>query len=205
MGGQKTSKKPKSAQVRKQTKRAQTKQIQAASVQSSSAPFLDLLKVLLFLAIVAALIWAGYEFIVKPIGEAFNEAGKSLGSAFDTLSGEGSASDIDSRGRKYTHKWANLSQYDDPNTVAKIYYTTTDATGNTNWGTGKITGEVLNNTNKDLSYASIEFGLYNGETKYASCYDNISNLKAGSRWSFEATCLSWRSGSTYKIEDITWY
>ena len=165
--------------------------------------FLDLIKVLIVLIILGLCCWGAYKYFIEPAIRGLTEI---MNSAASNLMGEGSASDTDPRGKKYTHNWADISHYaDNDDIVAKFYYNVTEQSGNVTYGTGRIKGEILNNSGKDINYASVEFGLYNGDAKYASCYDNISSLKANSKWSFEAGCLSWRKNTTVKIEDISWY
>ena len=195
-------------------KPAQKKSVQNSFVQtansnpqSNSTP--KIIGAIVAIVVFGLLCWAAYVLIIKPVGESLDSSFTEIGEAFDdmsdTLSGRGSASNSDTRGKEYTHNWADMDDYNNDEVVAKFYYKINSASGNTQFGTGKITGQILNNSGKDVNYASVEFGLYMGDTKYASCYDNISSLKSNSKWDFEATCLSWKSGTTAKIEDIAWY
>ena len=72
------------------------------------------------------------------------------------------------------------------------------------YGYGHIYGRAVNYTGKDLSYIAIDFGLYDGSVKTGSCIANQNYLTNGTTWSFEAVC-SGTSGSSYKVENITYY
>lgn len=162
-----------------------------------------LFRLLLALAIMGLICWAVYKFILLPLSDAFVDTVDNVTSG---VMGEGSASKNDPRGREYTHSWADMSHYDDVNVTAKFYYEVTETSGKASWGYGNIKGVVLNNSGKDVGYASIEFGLYDDNgVKHASCYDNISNLAKDAKWSFNAVCAEWGSGWSYKIEELKWY
>ena len=170
---------------------------------SKSNTLVDFVKLLLSLALMGAICWAVYKIVLVPLGEAFVD---TVDIAVNDIMGEGMASKSDSRGRKYTHNWANISRYEDSDITAKFYYEVTGASRNTTLGYGSIKGTVLNNSGKDISYASIEFGLYDSNgVKHASCYDNISNLAKDAKWGFDATCATWENGWSYRIEELKWY
>lgn len=70
----------------------------------------------------------------------------------------------------------------------------------------KITGTAKNITNKNLSYAQIEFSIYdeNGNN-LGTALANINNLAKGDTWQFEATLIDFPSSkpTSYKLADIT--
>ncbi len=70
-------------------------------------------------------------------------------------------------------------------------------------GYGKIIGTLTNATNKQFSYAQVEFNLYD-ETgaQVGSTLANINNLEAGGRWNFEAGVLEARAVEA-KLKGIT--
>ena len=69
-----------------------------------------------------------------------------------------------------------------------------------------IKGHAKNNTNKDYSYASVEFSVYDSSgNNLGTALANINNLSSGDSWSFEATLLSFPSTrpTTFKLIEIT--
>lgn len=72
----------------------------------------------------------------------------------------------------------------------------------------KINGVAKNNTGKNLSYASIEFSVYDSAgNNLGTALANINNLGDGDTWLFEATLFSFPSTkpATYKIADIIYW
>ena len=71
-----------------------------------------------------------------------------------------------------------------------------------------IYGVAVNNTGKDLSYASIEYSVYdeNGNN-LGTAIANINNLGKGDKWPFEAVLLSYPKTKPvrYKLVDITYF
>src|SRR5947207_8301321 len=58
------------------------------------------------------------------------------------------------------------------------------------YGGTKISGVVINNTGRDLTYVEIDFaGADASGAQVETVMDNTTNLPAGQRWAFEATCL----------------
>lgn len=54
----------------------------------------------------------------------------------------------------------------------------------------KITGTLVNNTDKDKSYLQIEYNLYDADgAQIGTALANIDNLKAGGTWKFEAESM----------------
>ena len=74
--------------------------------------------------------------------------------------------------------------------------------------TATITGIAKNVTNRDFSYASIEFSVYDSEgNNMGTAFANINNLAAGDTWRFEASFFDFSETKpvSYKlIEIITW-
>lgn len=71
-----------------------------------------------------------------------------------------------------------------------------------------ITGIAKNISGQDLSYASVEFSVYDvSGNNLGTALANINNLMEGDNWRFEATLLSFPSTrpSTYKLADVTAY
>ena len=71
-----------------------------------------------------------------------------------------------------------------------------------------ITGVAKNTSGQDLSYASVEFSVYDvSGNNLGTALANINNLMAGDTWRFQATLLSFPSirPSTYKLADVTAY
>lgn len=70
----------------------------------------------------------------------------------------------------------------------------------------KITGTAKNTSNKNYSYASVEFSVY-GESgsNLGTALDNINNLAKGDVWKFEATLFSFpkEKPASYKLVEIT--
>ncbi len=69
-----------------------------------------------------------------------------------------------------------------------------------------ITGVAKNTTNKNYSYASIEFTVYDADgNNLGTAWTNINNLASGDTWQFEASLLSFPSSrpTSYKLVDIT--
>lgn len=70
-------------------------------------------------------------------------------------------------------------------TYGQFIYVVTEATCDS-VGCAHIKGEVRNNGN-DCNYVSISFSLYNNsESKVGNAIDNLSVLKSGETWEFEA-------------------
>lgn len=68
---------------------------------------------------------------------------------------------------------------------------------------GKITGKIKNNTNKQYSYVQVEINLYDDSgAQVGSTLANINNLEANGIWNFEAMVLE-KAATKYKIKDIT--
>lgn len=69
-----------------------------------------------------------------------------------------------------------------------------------------ITGVAKNTSNKNYSYVSVEFSVYdtNGNN-LGTAIANINNLSSGDTWQFEANLFSFPSSrpTSYKLVDIT--
>lgn len=71
-----------------------------------------------------------------------------------------------------------------------------------------ITGIAKNTSGQNLSYASIEFSVYDASgINLGTALANINNLMEGDTWRFEATLLSFpsTSPSTYRLVNIIAY
>lgn len=178
-----------------------TVQNQIQYTNKSNSSVTNVIKLILFLLVLFVACFYTYKLITG----FFDGVGESLESLSRTLDGHGTASLTDPRGRTYNHTRANLSEYENDDIVAMVYLDVSEVSGNESLGLGNIKGTVLNNTGKDLSYMSIEYGLYYDGAKYASCYANVSSLNSNAKWDYDAVCLGWRNGSTKKLEDLTWY
>lgn len=70
----------------------------------------------------------------------------------------------------------------------------------------KVTGVAKNTTNKNYSYASLEFSVYDASgNNLGTAWANINNLASGDTWRFEATLLQFPDSrpATYKLVEIT--
>lgn len=69
-------------------------------------------------------------------------------------------------------------------------------------------GIVKNNTNKEMSYASITFNLYDKDGNLlGTAIDNINNLKAGGTWKFKAmsflTSDQTKEVASWELEEVS--
>ncbi len=89
---------------------------------------------------------------------------------------------------------------------AKVLVHVTEASGNAGYGYGNIRGLVYNRTKEAFNYIQVVFGLYSESgTKVATCMDNIAGLGGLDVWEFNAPCLDWRSGGSYRVESVTYW
>lgn len=66
-----------------------------------------------------------------------------------------------------------------------------------------IAGKVRNNTTQTISYAQIQFALYDDRgNRVGTAMSNINNLEPRSQWKFRAVCLE--RFSEYRLIDLTW-
>ncbi len=74
------------------------------------------------------------------------------------------------------------------------------------YGSAYIQGTLVNNTNKDWSYAQISYTLYDEDDAVIdSCYDNISAVKAGKSWKFSASSFTdYDEVAYYELDDVTY-
>jgi hypothetical protein len=73
------------------------------------------------------------------------------------------------------------------------------------FGTGKIVGTVVNNTDREYSYVQIEFNLYDSEgAQVGSTFTNITDLEPHGKWKFEALVLE-DNATEAKLKGITAY
>jgi len=67
----------------------------------------------------------------------------------------------------------------------------------------EITGSLKNNTDRQYSYAQVEFNLYDGTgTQVGSTFANVNNLEPGGVWQFRATVLE-RNARTAKLKGVS--
>lgn len=71
-----------------------------------------------------------------------------------------------------------------------------------------VEGYVQNNTDKEYSYVSIEFNLYDSEGAIiGTATDSVSNLESNGKWKFKALSLTTSEETTsiasYKLKEIT--
>ena len=69
-----------------------------------------------------------------------------------------------------------------------------------------ITGVAENTSGKNLSYASVEFSIYDASgNNLGTALANINNLGEGDTWRFEATLFSFPSTrpTSFKLVDVT--
>jgi hypothetical protein len=72
-------------------------------------------------------------------------------------------------------------------------------------GNKVITGVATNITDRTLSYAQIEFNIYDKyNTQVGSTMTNINNFEPHSKWEFEAPVIE-ETASTTKLKKITSY
>lgn len=71
------------------------------------------------------------------------------------------------------------------------------------YGSRVLRGTAVNNSQKTLKYAQVEFNLYNKDgTQVGSTFANINNFEPGGRWQFEAYVME-KSATKAKLKDIT--
>lgn len=69
-----------------------------------------------------------------------------------------------------------------------------------------ITGKAKNISNKNYSYASVEFSIYDADgNNLGSALANMNNLASGETWVFEATWFEYSTSEPYscKLSDVT--
>ena len=71
-----------------------------------------------------------------------------------------------------------------------------------------IEGYIQNNTNKEYSYVSVEFNLYDADgALIGTALDNVNNLEGNGKWKFKATSLissdQTQQVASYKLKEIT--
>lgn len=68
-------------------------------------------------------------------------------------------------------------------------------------------GIVINNKDRDLSYAQVTFTLYDADgNQIGTALDNINNLKAGGTWKFKALALCDKDEiASWELTEITGY
>lgn len=84
----------------------------------------------------------------------------------------------------------------------KVAYEITDLKVDESGFTPKATGILKNNTDKDKSYIQIEFAVKDSDgNKLGTAIANISDLKAGDTWKFEAMSFSTDEGQIIDLDD----
>lgn len=72
----------------------------------------------------------------------------------------------------------------------------------------EIKGIVKNEKNKDYSYVSIEFSIYDAEgNNIGTARDSMNNLASGETWKFSASSIGWFEDEpvSFKLADITYW
>ena len=70
----------------------------------------------------------------------------------------------------------------------------------------EITGKLKNTTNKEFSYVSVTFALYDADgNQIETALDNMNYLQAGATWSFKATVIGWTDvePKSYKLVEVS--
>ncbi len=71
------------------------------------------------------------------------------------------------------------------------------------YGNTTITGRVKNNKSRELSYAQIQFNLYDASgAQVGTAMANVNNLEPNGIWKFEAVCLE-DNFKTAKFKELT--
>ena len=84
----------------------------------------------------------------------------------------------------------------------KVAYEITDLKVDESGFTPKATGILKNNTDKDKSYIQIEFAVKDSDgNKLGTAIANISDLKSGDTWKFEAMSFSTDEGQIIDLDD----
>lgn len=103
--------------------------------------------------------------------------------AFGSLSGGDKGSDSSTSGGTAKTEQAEEKKQE-PYTISDEALDTSNPYG------VKITGTLVNNTDEDKSYLQIEYNLYDADgAQIGTALANISNLKAGGTWKFEAASM----------------
>lgn len=75
------------------------------------------------------------------------------------------------------------------------------------WET-EIIGTIKNNTEKNYSYVSVEFSIYDSSgNNLGTIMTNMNNLDAGETWRFSAESFEWYDlePKSYKLKDISYW
>ena len=70
----------------------------------------------------------------------------------------------------------------------------------------EIKGIVKNEKNKDYSYVSVEFSIYDAEgNNMGTAMDSMNNLASGETWKFSASSIGWFEYEpvSFKLADVT--
>ena len=81
----------------------------------------------------------------------------------------------------------------------------TDLNMTTDQFSTKITGKVINNTDKTYSYVHVTFSLYDSEgALIGTALANVTNLEGGGVWKFEAASFE-KNIASYKLTEVVKY
>ena len=96
------------------------------------------------------------------------------------------------------------NEYSEDLTLIGDYQTNVEYNEYLGWSV-EIIGTLKNTSGKDLSFASIEFSLYDESGNVIdTAYDNISSIKEGDTWRFKATNFGIdKKPIKFEISDIT--
>jgi hypothetical protein len=77
--------------------------------------------------------------------------------------------------------------------------------GGTRYGSSTVTGIIRNNTDRQISYASVTIALFNSRgAQVGSTIDNVADLAPHTDWRFEAFVLE-ESATTARVTSINGY
>jgi len=84
-------------------------------------------------------------------------------------------------------------------------YTVSNEAADTSGYYVKITGELTNNTDKDVNYIQVEYVLYDASgAQVGTAYATTTNLKAGGMWRYEAVSTKEPSEiASFELADVT--
>lgn len=75
--------------------------------------------------------------------------------------------------------------------------------GGTKYGSSTVTGIIRNNTDRQISYASVTIALFNSRgAQVGSTLDNVADLAPHTDWRFEAVVFE-DSATTARVTSIT--
>ena len=126
-------------------------------------------------------------------------AGATGGNKKDSANINSSNSSQSSSSTTTTDEHANDQAYQ----ISKKFETVSEPEMTIEYGYPKINGSLKNISGKDLSYAQIQFNLYDEDgAQIGSAWTNINNLDADGIWKYEATGLD-EGAVSFKMTEIS--